>query len=216
MIIAYHRVSTTEQHLDRGITSITKYCEENNIELSGIYTDQQTGKNFNRPEYQFIKKRLLKDDTLIISELDRLGRNKTDTLKELQYFKSLGVRVMILEIPTTLVNYSNMESCMATMILETVNNMLIEMYAIFSELEISKKERRQAEGIEEMKRRGEWDKYGRPAVIDFGLFCHQYQKVIDGDMKPFVCIKELGISKSTYYKYRDLYQKIIQIKIGII
>ena len=75
MIIAYHRVSTREQHLDRGITSISKYSEENNIELSGAYTDQQTGENFKRPEYQFIKKRLIENDTLIISELDRLGRN---------------------------------------------------------------------------------------------------------------------------------------------
>ena len=207
MIIAYHRVSTSEQHLDRGITTITKYCEENNIELAGTYTDQQTGKNFNRPEYQFIKKRLLKDDTLIISELDRLGRNKEDTLKELQYFKSIGVRVMILEIPTTLVNYASMDSNMATMILQTVNNMLIEMYAIFAELEVSKKERRQAEGIAEMKNRGEWDKYGRPAAIDYDLFCSTYQKVLSGDMKPFKCIKELGIGKSTYYRYKDLYQK---------
>ena len=101
MTVGYHRVSTADQHLDRGITTIKKYCEENNIELKEIYTDQQTGKNFDRPEYKFIKKRLIKGDTLIISELDRLGRNKEGTLKELQYFKSAGVRVMILEKSTT-------------------------------------------------------------------------------------------------------------------
>ena len=49
--VAYHRTSTADQHLDRGIAEITKYCAEHDIELykSKVYTDQQTGKNFNRP-----------------------------------------------------------------------------------------------------------------------------------------------------------------------
>ena len=51
----YHRTSTREQHLDRGIKEITAYCEQNNLELEKIFTDQQTGKNFNRPRYQVLK-----------------------------------------------------------------------------------------------------------------------------------------------------------------
>ena len=51
----YHRTSTKEQHLDRGITAITDYCNEHNIKLEKIYTDQQTGKNFNRPRYTILK-----------------------------------------------------------------------------------------------------------------------------------------------------------------
>ena len=47
----YHRTSTREQHLDRGITEITAYCEQNQLELERIFTDQQTGKDFNRPRY---------------------------------------------------------------------------------------------------------------------------------------------------------------------
>lgn len=52
MIYGYHRTSTTDQHLDRGITEIENFCRNNNICLEKIYTDQQTGKNFNRPRYQ--------------------------------------------------------------------------------------------------------------------------------------------------------------------
>lgn len=48
----YHRTSTREQHLDRGIKEITAYCEQNGLELEKIFSDQQTGKNFNRPRYQ--------------------------------------------------------------------------------------------------------------------------------------------------------------------
>ena len=51
----YHRTSTREQHLDRGIKEITVYCEQNGLELEKIFTDQQTGKNFNRPRYQVLK-----------------------------------------------------------------------------------------------------------------------------------------------------------------
>lgn len=51
----YHRTSTKEQHLDRGISEITAYCESNNLTLEKIYTDQQTGKNFNRPRYTILK-----------------------------------------------------------------------------------------------------------------------------------------------------------------
>ena len=83
----YHRTSTKEQHLDRGITEITAYCEQNHLELEKIFTDQQTGKNYNRPRYQVLKEDVLRSgDELIITEVDRLGRNKQDTLKELQYY----------------------------------------------------------------------------------------------------------------------------------
>ena len=51
----YHRTSTREQHLDRGIAEITAYCEQNQLELERIFTDQQTGKDFNRSRYQVLK-----------------------------------------------------------------------------------------------------------------------------------------------------------------
>ena len=84
----YHRTSTREQHLDRGIKEITAYCEQNNLDLEKIFTDQQTGKNFNRSRYQVLKEDVLRaGDELIITEVDRLGRNKQETLKELQYYR---------------------------------------------------------------------------------------------------------------------------------
>ena len=66
----YHRTSTKEQHLDRGITEINEYCKSNNLELEKIFTDQQTGKNFNRPRYTIMKEDVLREgDELIITEL---------------------------------------------------------------------------------------------------------------------------------------------------
>lgn len=65
----YHRTSTREQHLDRGIKEITAYCEQNNLELEKIFTDQQTGKNFNRPRYQVLKEDVLRTGDKAISQI---------------------------------------------------------------------------------------------------------------------------------------------------
>ena len=206
-IYGYHRTSTTDQHLDRGITAINDYCEKNGLTLDEMFTDQMTGKSFNRPDYQTLKRMAKKQgDIIIISELDRLGRNKENTLKELQHFKNVGVRLMILEIPTTLVDYSTLDNSMANMIMDTINNMLIEMYATFAHAEMIKREVRQKEGIQAMKDRGEWDKYGRPSIIDYKRFSEEYRKVMDGEMKPFECMRLLDMKKATFYQYAKRYK----------
>ena len=103
--------STTDQHLDRGVAAISEYCNKNGLTIDEMFTDQCTGKNFNRPDYITLKCMAKKQgDIIIVSELDRLGRNKEDVLKELRHYKGLGVRLMILEIPTTLVDYSAMDN----------------------------------------------------------------------------------------------------------
>lgn len=119
-------------------------------------------------------------DELIITEVDRLGRNKQETLKELQYYR---------------------DNAMARMLMETINNMLIELYAAMAQAEIEKKEKRQREGIDSKKARGEWDDYGRPAVMSIDEFSEHYQKVVSGEIRPFELMKQLGMSKSTYYRY---------------
>lgn len=199
----YHRTSTVEQHLDRGIKEITEYCKSNGIALKKIYTDQQTGKNFNRPRYTVLKEDVLRyGDELIVTELDRLGRNKQDTLRELKYFKENGIRILILELPTTLMDLSNMDNEMAKMMLETINNMMLELYASIAQSEIQKKEKRQKEGIQAKKERGEWENYGRPNVMEFEEFAIQYQKVISGEKKPFELMRELNMTKPTFYRYK--------------
>lgn len=204
----YHRTSTKEQHLDRGIAEITNYCNQNELPLEKIFTDQQTGKNFNRPRYQVLKEDVLRSgDELIVTEVDRLGRNKQETLKELQYYQEQGVRVKILELPTTLIDLSKMDNSMARMIMETINNMLIEMYAAMAQAEMEKKEKRQREGIEAKKNRGEWEDYGRPMVMSVEEFQTAYQKVLEKELRPFELMKQLGMSKSTFYRYVNKIRK---------
>lgn len=209
-IYGYHRTSATDQHLDRGIKAIEDYCKANELALDEMFTDQQTGKNFNRLDYQTLKRIAKRQgDIIMLSKLDRLGRNKEDTLKELQHYKNLGVRVMILEIPTTLVDYSKIDKNvdMANMIMETINNMLVEMYATFAHAEMQKRVRRQSEGIQAKKDRGEWDDYGRPQAIEYNKFSSEYKKVIAGQLKPFGCMRLLGMTKPTFYRYVNRYKE---------
>lgn len=204
----YHRVSTKTQHEDRGVYEIEDFCKQKNITLSSdIFCDKKTGKNFSRPEYQFIRGRIQPGDTLIITEMDRLGRNKAEILKELQFFRDRGVYVIILEIPTTQQDYSKLDSTMARLMMEAISNMLIEMYAVFAQLEIEKKEKRQREGIAAKRLRGEWDDYGRPAAIDYKQFATAYARVERGGIGPTDLRRELGLSHSTFYRYRAQYLK---------
>ena len=201
MIYGYHRTSTKEQHLDRGIQEITKFCENNNLPLEKIYTDQQTGKNFNRPRYQVLKEDIIRTgDTLIITELDRLGRNKQDTLKELQYYRDKQIRVMILEIPTTLQDLSALDNSMAQMIMETINNMLIELYATMAQAEIEKKEKRKKEEIAAKKARGEWEEYGRPKAQKPDNWDEVITKWQNGEITAVKAMELTGLKKTTFYK----------------
>ena len=200
-IYGYHRTSIKEQHLDRGINEITEFCKDNHYKLEKIYTDQQTGKNFSRPRYRVLRDDILREgDTLIITEVDRLGRNKKDTVEELRMLANRGIRVMILEIPTTLQDLSKMGNAMAKMILETVNHMLIELYAAMAQAEVEKKEKRQREGIEQMKARGGWDKYGRPRIKQPDNWKEVIQSWKAGEITAVEAMRLTGMRKSSFYK----------------
>ena len=199
--IGYHRTSTKEQHLDRGLAEIKAYCEQNNIPLKKIYTDQQTGKNFDRPRYTVMKEDVLEaGDVLIITELDRLGRSKKDTMREIQHYRDSGIRLMVLELPTTLMDLSKMDNSLQAMMLETINNMMLELYASMAQAEIEKKEKQQREGIEAKKKRGEWEDYGRPSIEkpdNWDIVIAQWK---EKEITAVEAMKRLGLKKTSFYK----------------
>ncbi len=203
MIYGYHRTSTKQQHLDRGIREITDYCEKNNLPLKRIYTDQQTGKNFHRPRYTVMVEDILRSgDILIVTELDRLGRNKRDTMEQIRQLQGIGVRLMVLELPTTLMDLRPYNDSLAKLILETINNMMLEFYASLAQAEMEKKEKRQREGIQAKKDRGEWADYGRPRKMPLVEFSSAYRQVLSGEKKPTELMRELDLKPPTYYRYR--------------
>ena len=93
----------------------------------------------------------------------------------------------------------------ARMMLETINNMMLELYASMAQAELEKKEKRQREGIEAKKLRGEWDDYGRPSVMKQETFDENFQSVVSGETTPTQLRKNLGMTHSTFYRYRKTF-----------
>lgn len=84
-----------------------------------------------------------------------------------------------------------------------VCNMTIEVYAALAEAEMKRKKKRQMEGNAAKKARGEWDDYGRPAVMTLEEFGVQFKKVMAGSLSPKDCKALLGMKDSTYYRYKN-------------
>ena len=142
--VGYARVSTREQSLNRQINSLKKYVSE-----EMIVTDKASGKNLDRAGYQSLKfgiGKLTKGDTLYIKSLDRLSRNKEEAKKELQYFRDNGIRVKVIDLPTTLTDCSEGQEW----VLDMVTNILIEVYSTLAENERKTIRKRQQEGLDAM------------------------------------------------------------------
>lgn len=189
MIYGYARVSTREQCLDRQLDALNAYKK-----IDRIFTDKQSGKNFDRAGYQQMKSAVVAGDEVVFKELDRLGRNKDEMKKELEWFRDHGVTVRVLDIATTRIDFQEQD-----WIREMVNNILIEVIGAMAEQEREKTRRRQREGIEAMKARGDWERYGRPkkACKDFEKIA---QKQKEGLLTVTEACKTLGISRATYYR----------------
>lgn len=111
----------------------------------------------------------------------------------------------------TLIDLSQMDNALARLMIETINNVLIEIYASLAQAEMEKKEKRQREGMEAKKLRGEWDEVGRPRAIEPEKFNQEFLRVIEKEVTPTQLQRELGLTASTFYRYRkDFFEKFPQ------
>lgn len=190
-VYGYARVSTREQNLDRQIAALREYVADER----DIITDKESGKDFDRTGYQYLRERLIRPgDTLIVKSLDRLGRNKEQVMEELRHYRSDGVRVKILDLPTTMIDLPNGQDW----IVEMVNNILIEVLASIAEQERLTIRQRQAEGIAEAK------KQGRPLGRRKTDLPDEWEEVTgmwkSGSITAVQAMDRLGLKKSTFYR----------------
>ena len=136
---AYVRVSTREQNIDRQLAALEPY----NIPKQNIFCDYQSGKDFDRPAYRKMLKRLKAGDLLIIKSIDRLGRNYKDTLVEWQNItKTIGADILVLDME--LLDTRQKEGGLAGML---IADLVLQVMAYFAQTEREAIRQRQAEGI---------------------------------------------------------------------
>lgn len=199
-VYGYARVSSKDQNLQRQITELKQYDKD-----IIMFTDKVSGKDFDRKEYEILKRVAGDGDTIVVKEMDRFGRNKKMIKEELEYYSSKNVRVVILDIPTTTMDISNMDEGIAKEMLKMINNVLIEVLSTMAEAERKKIRDRQAEGIAIAKKEG---KYKGRKKIEVDNFEDVYNKLQTGEIQTKVeAMNILGIKKNTFYRRLKEYEK---------
>ena len=187
----YARVSTKEQNLDRQLQAFYNLGATER----DIITDKESGKDLNRAGYIALKNTILrKGDTLVIKSLDRLSRNKADIKKELEYFKNNGIRLQIIDLPTTMLELPQGQEW----VFEMVNNILIEVLGTIAEQERKTIKERQAEGIAAAKEKGK--KLGRPALTFPDNWNEIYNKWKSDEITAKVAMELTNTKRTSFYK----------------
>ena len=194
-IYGYARVSTKDQNLDRQLIALRAF----GIDDRDIIREKASGKSLNREAYQTLRNQLLREgDTLVIVALDRLSRNKLHIKQELEYYRGRNIRVMVLDMPTTLCQVNEGQEW----IIEMINAILVEVLASLAEQERIKTLSRQAEGIEAAKLQGKH--LGRPKMKIPEGWDNIYMLWKSGEITAVEAMKRSGLKKSTFYKLAKL------------
>lgn len=202
-VFGYVRVSMRDQNPERQMEELKKYVADER----DIILDKITGKTEHRPGLDLLKRLLRPGDELYIHEIDRLGRNKQVIKDQLLYFKEQKITVRVLDVPTTLIDFTNYGE-MGKSVMEMVNNLLIEVFSTLAETEMLRTKKRQAEGITAARANG--IKFGRPPKILPPEFFPVYERWINKEITAVAAFHELGTSKNTFYRWVKQYKREIK------
>lgn len=186
----YVRVSTREQHTDRQVKAIREF----GVAGSNIFIDKQSGKDFERPRYKGLMRRLKKGDTLVVSSIDRLGRNYGEVREQWRILTLIkGVDIVVLDMPLL-----DTRSGSGDLTGKFIADMVLQILAYVSEIERENIKNRQREGIESAKRRGVV--FGRPRKRlpeNFEDIVHQWksQKISLGE-----ALEKTGMPRTSFYR----------------
>ena len=168
---------------------------ENGVEERNIITDKESGKDLDRKGYQALKNTMLRrGDTLVIKSLDRLSRNKCDIKNELQYFQQNGVRLKVIDLPTTMIDFPAGQEW----VMDIVNNILIEVLGTIAEQERTTIRQRQADGIAAAKQKGV--ALGRPKAQRPENWDEVIAEWKAGQITAAKAMELTGTKRTTFYK----------------
>jgi DNA invertase Pin-like site-specific DNA recombinase len=197
MIFAYTRISRREQDPGRQLLILQEYSDRRKVPFDQIFVDQDQSDNFDRKQYKDMKRKLRSGDEVVVTELDRLGRNYTEVVKEYSELVNDGVRLTILDLPT-------MEGVTDTALRRMLNDWVIQLFSYVAEKEKEKIRSRVKDGLRKAKADGV--KLGRPSLALPKKFDKLYGRHKDGELTVSEMATLLGKSRSQVYRYIDYYE----------
>lgn len=194
MNYGYVRVSSITQNIDRQMEEMYKW----GLNDENIYIDKQSGKDFNRVNYQIMKEKLKKNDLLIIKSIDRLGRNYDMIIKEWSNLtKDIECDIVVIDFPLLDTRVDN-----ENLVGKFISDIVLQVLSFVAQNERENIRQRQAEGIKIAKEKG--IHLGRPRMVLPDDFNDMVKKYRNKQITNYEAAKKLNMSRGTFLKYAKL------------
>ncbi len=188
-IYGYVRVSSTDQNEDRQVLAM----REKNVPEKNIFIDKQSGKDFERPQYLKMLKKLKAGDLLYILSIDRLGRNYEEIQRQWRHLtKEIGIDIVVIDMP--ILDTRPYKDLLGTFI----SDLFLAVLSFVAENERDNIKKRQAQGIAAAKLKGV--KFGRPVIEPPDNFAEIAKDFNRGKIKLAEALEKTGLSKTTFYR----------------
>jgi DNA invertase Pin-like site-specific DNA recombinase len=195
-IYGYIRVSTREQNEDRQVIAL----REVGVPERNVYIDKQSGKDFERPQYKKLLRKMKKDDLLYIKSIDRLGRNYAEILEQLRMLtKDKGIDIVVLDMP--LLDTRRGKDLLGTFL----SDIVLQVLSFVADNERTNIRQRRAEDIAAAKAKG--IRFGRPPKPLPENFHSVYQRWKMGEIAGTAAAKECGMPLATFRYRAEIYEK---------
>lgn len=184
--IGYARVSSKEQHLDRQLAALK--------DVDKLFTDKLSGANTNRPELQKMLAYIREGDIVMVTELDRLGRNNQDLTEIMNTIQNKGATLDVLNLPS-------MTGIADPNLRQLMTNLIIELYKYQAESERKRIIERQQQGIALAKQQGKYHGRKPQYTQDDPRLLHAF-KLYEAGMSDVDVARNTGIKRTTFIRYR--------------
>lgn len=195
---AYIRVSSKDQNVERQIVAMKKL----GLTTEQMYIDKQSGKNFDRKNYQKMIKKLKSGDEIYIKSIDRLGRNYEEIIEQWHYLTKIkNVEIIVLDFP--LLDTRNQTNGITG---KLISDLFLQILSYVAQIERENIKQRQAEGIKIVKEKG--IKFGRPTLPIPKEFEEIYKLYLKGQISKRAGAKCLGTNHVTFSNWIKRYENI--------
>ena len=187
--VGYARVSCSQQNEDRQIIALTEF----GVPPMSIYTDKQSGRDFERRNYKCMLKKLKKGNILVVKSIDRLGRNYEEIIEQWRHItKDIGADIVVLDIP--ILNTNSHKDLIGTL----VSDIVLQLLSFVAQNERENIRQRQAEGIAAAKARGV--KFGRPKKYKPESYLDVIIRYRNNEISRDETASIIGCSRSTLHR----------------